>query len=343
MRDVNKIGVIMFGLLGDVLIRTPVIRALKDIYPGAKIIAIIDPIGAPLLQNNGYVDELIIVQRNQKNKLEKNLGKIKAVFAIRKQKFDLIVNLYNGGSSPTMVFLSNARYKLGFCQQKNKYVYNVINECEVDRLTKTQSLYSYMMSIVEPLSDKRYDLTPVFEPKDEIDEKMKLYLGEFDQDLDNVYVLNLGASKVDKLLDMDKYVLLVEYAYSKYGFIPAIILNPGQEYLQNDFISKFIQPKNIPHIKLGPLSLSEIASVIKLTKFISTPDTGVMHLAMALDAYIYAIFTYTHPVFVELGNEKFISVFEGFDEGKLHQRQDISLETLKRNIDVLFLTLSKND
>lgn len=343
MKDLNEIGVIMFGLLGDVLIRTPVLRALKEIYPNAKITAIVDPIGAPLLRNNGYVDELIVVDRNQKNKLEKNLGKIKAILEIRKRKFDLIVNLYNGGSSPAMVFLSNARYKLGFCQQKNRYIYNVTNECEEDRLTKTQSLYSYMISIVEPLSDKKYDLTPIFETKDDIDPKMKLYLGKFAQDLERVYVLNLGASKVDKLLDMDKYILMVEYIYEKYRFVPAIVSNPGQEYLQEDFIDKFVKPKKIPYIKLGPLSLSEIASVVKLTRFISTPDTGLMHLAMALDSYICAIFTYTHPVFVELGSEKFISVYEGFDEGELYQRQDVSFETLKRNVDILFLRLQRND
>ena len=52
-----------------------------------------------------------------------NLKKIKAILEVRKQKFDLIVNLYNAGSSRIMVQLSGAKYKLGFCNQEKKNIY----------------------------------------------------------------------------------------------------------------------------------------------------------------------------------------------------------------------------
>ena len=337
MQNIQTIGVIMFGLLGDVILRTPVIRALKDVYPDATVTAIVDPIGEQVLEHNSFVDNILVVDRKkEKNKLKQNLKKIQAILMVRKQKFDLIVNLYNAGSSKIMVQLSGAKYKLGFCKQEKKDIYNVLNECDEDRLKEEQTLYNYMISIIEPLSDKKYDLKPVFDLDATSEEKMSQYLNDQEYQKDTIYLLNLGASKEDKILENEKYFFIIEYIYEQYGYIPAIISNPGQEYLQENLINDFLKNSEVPYIKLPTLKLVDIAFLIKHTKFIITPDTGLMHLAMAFDNYIVTIFTYTHPLFVNPNNEKFISVYEHFDEGKLYQHQNISKEKLRLKIEFLF-------
>ena len=334
MKSIHKIGVIMFGLLGDVLIRTPVIRALKDIYPDAKITAIVDPIGVHLLSYNEYVDDIIIVNRNDKSKIKKNIEKLKGIFTVYSKHFDLLLNLYNGGSSHLLVALSGAKYKLAFCNQ-TKSTYNVWNECNGDRLKEAQSMYSYMISIVEPLSSKDYSLQPVFNTTQKTNLKMYEYFKGLTTQGNGVYLLNLGASKEDKLLDMKKYIKIVEYIYKTYNFIPAIIQNPSQEYLQNDFIENYIKKEDLPFIKLDSLSLEEIASLMTLTKFTVSPDTGIMHLAMAMDVYTLAIFTYTHPMFVDIHSDKFIPLYEKFDANTFYQVQNIPESVLREKIDFL--------
>lgn len=336
LENINKIGVVMLGLLGDVLLRTPVIRALKDIYPNAEITAIVDPIGKEILQYNNHIDNIIVFKRNNKNKLIKQIDKIRGILLIRREQFDLIVNLYNGGSSPLVVKLSQAKYKLGFCNQKIKYIYNVKNECKEDRLKERQRLSNHMISIIEPLSSKKYSLKPQFDtPKKSVDNMNRFFI-EHDYDLEKVYVLNFGSGDLKKILPASKYFYLVEYIYNNFGYIPAIISNPNQEFLQEDFINNYLSYTKIPFIKLQTLPLADIAALIQLTKFIITPDTGLMHLAMAFDNPIYCIFTYTHPIFVDPYTENFISVYEYFDENKLYQHQNISEHTLQINIDNLF-------
>ena len=337
MKDIHSIGVIMFGLLGDVILRTPVLRALHDIYPDARITVIVDPIGKEVLAYNHYVNNIIVIDRKkEKNKLKQNWKKLKGILKVRKQKFDLIVNLYNAGSSKLMVQLSGAKYKLGFCFKENQTIYNVKNECSEERLQERQSLYNFMISIVEPLSDKEYSLKPVFDLDENSLKKMDKYLDEFEYSREKFYLLNLGASKEDKILDNEKYFYIVKCLYEKYGFSPLVIFNPGQEYLQENFINDFLKFSDIPYVKLQKLPLVDIASLIHLTKFIVTPDTGLMHLAMALDNSILAIFTYTHPVFVAPHDDKFIALYEYFDENKLYQHQNISEQTIEKSIDTLF-------
>ncbi len=336
--NVNKIGIIMFGLMGDVILRTPVLKALKKLYPEATIVALVDPIGYAVLEYNSLVDEVLILDRNkEKNKLKQNLKKIKAIFRVRKQKFDLIVNLYNAGVSRPMVLFSGARYKLGFCKQKNKFLYNVKNECKDNRLKEAQSLYNYMISIVEPLSKKKYSLKPIFEVPQSALEKMNSYLQTLNYAQDKIYILNLGASKEDKILEFEKYLYIVQYIYEQYKFIPMIISNPGQEYLQTRFIKEYLQKqKHIPYIKLPSLKLQDVAALIQMTKFIITPDTGLMHLAMCFDNYIMTIFTYTHPIFVDPNNNRFISVYEHFNKDVYYQKQNISKKNLQKAIIKLF-------
>ena len=335
MKDINNIGIIMFGLLGDILIRTPVIQAIKDIYPNAKITVITEPIGTTLLSYNNYVNDIITIQKNDKNKIQQNFEKFKGMLAVYSRHFDLLLNLYNGGSSHLLVRFSMAKYKLGFCNQK-KSTYNVLNICDGDRLKEKQSLYSYMISIIEPLSQKKYSLKPIFHPTQSTYIKMKQLVENLDIDNHKLYILNLGASKKDKLLDMNKYLSIVEYIYRQYGFVPAIVLNPSQEYLQNDFIENYITPQGLPFIKLKMHSLEEIASLMTLTKFTITPDTGLMHLAMAMDVYTLAIFTYTHPMFVDIYSDKFIPLYEYFNKNIFYQHQNISKKSIENSILTLF-------
>jgi ADP-heptose:LPS heptosyltransferase len=336
LKEIQKIGVIMFGLMGDVLIRTPVVRVLKRHYPNAKIVALVDPIGQAVLQNNPDVDEIIVFDRKkEKNKLKQNLKKIKAILRVRREKFDLLVNLYNAGSSRPMVMFSGAKYKLGFCFKNNRYLYNIENECDKERLKDEQSLYKFMISIVEPFERENYSLKPVFELRQQTNEKMKNYLERFSYPMEKIYTLNLAASKEDKILSFEKYFFLVEYLYNNFGFIPAVVCNPGQEYLQKRFVEEFLQKSKVPFIALKVLLLDEVASVIHLSRFIVTPDTGLMHLAMAIDARIYAIFTYTHPLLVDIGYEKLTAVYETFDEGELFRKQDISFSLLQRKANEL--------
>jgi heptosyltransferase-1 len=340
LKEIDNIGIIMWGILGDVLLRTPVLKALKDIYPHSSICAIVDPIGKTALKNNPYVDNIIIFDRDRTHKINYHLNKISSILKVRQKKFDLIIDLYNGGSSPIVMITSNAKYRLGFCNHKRSYIYNVKNECSEDRLKQRQRLSNYMISIVEAISEQNFSLKPIFTISKTSFNKMENYINDLTYDIDKLYTLNLGSGDINKMLDFQKSFNLVKYIYDTYGFIPLIISNPKQEFLQEEFIDKFMNKSNIPYIKLDTLSLEEVASIIKLTKFIITPDTSIMHLALAGNNFIYTIFTYTHPVFVDPNHHKFISVYQEFDSDKLYQYQDITLDTLYDHIDLLFNKMS---
>ncbi|HVY71062.1 MAG TPA: putative lipopolysaccharide heptosyltransferase III, partial [Verrucomicrobiae bacterium] len=54
----RRIGVIVLRQIGDVLLTTPALAALRQHYPGARITALINDFTAPMLENNPDVDEV---------------------------------------------------------------------------------------------------------------------------------------------------------------------------------------------------------------------------------------------------------------------------------------------
>jgi lipopolysaccharide heptosyltransferase III len=341
LKDIHNITLIMFGLLGDVFIRTPILKALKELYPDAKITAVVDAVGVLVVQRNPYCDDIIVAKRSKESKLDYYLNKIKIVSDIRKSHPDLIIDLYNGGSSPLTVFLSGAKYRLGYAHQKDKQFYNLKSEYIPYSNGVIDSYNKQIVSILQVISERIFSIKPIYKISDHAKETMKSYLESINVDFSKIYTLNLGSGGEEKLLNNKLYFELIKYIYEKYGFAPAIVKNPGQEYLQENLIFEHLSPTStIPFVELKALSIDEVAVVIDMTQFIITPDTGLMHLAFALDTFVLTAFTYTNPKLVDIGSEKFIPVFQSFEDMQIHQTQNITFELMRDGAERVFEKLN---
>ena len=332
MVEVKSISVLMFGLLGDVLIRTPILKGLRELYPNARVSVFVDPIGREVLKNSTLCDEIIVVQRDKKSRLRYIKNKITSMYSLLKLKPDLLIDLYDGGSSYGMVMLSNAKYKLGMCSSKKANIYNL--KCTRETLL-SDSLYKRCIDVLSALSEKSFDITPLYSVSDFSNQKIIKYIENKQIDMQTTYLLNFGSGGLEKIMEFEKYKELVVYLYKRYGLTPNIICNPGQEYLQESFISKYLSQGDVPYKKLPLFSLDEIGSCISKSKFIITPDTGLMHLAMAMRTYVYCIFTYTNPCLVDIKSEKFVSVYDLFEDDILYKEQNIDIQILINRADEL--------
>ena len=83
MDNINKILVVNLAFIGDVILSTPVIRALKEKYPQSSISMLTIPLTAPIAQLNPYVDKVLIYDKKGDHK--GLLGGWKVVTAIKKE------------------------------------------------------------------------------------------------------------------------------------------------------------------------------------------------------------------------------------------------------------------
>ena len=69
--EIKKILVVQFYQIGDVLLTTPLLRALKLEFPEATIHFCANKLPAKLLENNPYIDKIIINESKNKGLKEK--------------------------------------------------------------------------------------------------------------------------------------------------------------------------------------------------------------------------------------------------------------------------------
>jgi ADP-heptose:LPS heptosyltransferase len=307
MENIHKIGVIILGLFGDVLIRTPILKNLRSMFPEAEIVAIVDKIGVEVLRYNPHVDRTIAFHRNR-NKLKNNLFKIYDIWQVRQEKFDLLVNIYDGGSTPIVSRLSGAPHRLGITK-RSPGTYTMTHPI-LRQSHEKHHIGLNFLKVLHPLGKPiDFDTKPIFViPQATLKSIEKHFVESID--FQNTYVINFGSGGAEKIMDFQKYFQLVRYLYERYNLIPAIIKNPGQEYLQEKFIEEFLQGSDIPYKALPSLSLHELGALMQLVRFFITPDTGLLHMAIALDVKTLAIFTYTNPKLVDPQTENFVACFQ---------------------------------
>jgi lipopolysaccharide heptosyltransferase II len=88
MRAFKNILVIRFSSLGDVLLTTPVIRGLRQRYPGARIDVLVKPLYADLLRFNPHVTSVITFEDGADQSLAALGGEL------RRRRYDLVLDLH---------------------------------------------------------------------------------------------------------------------------------------------------------------------------------------------------------------------------------------------------------
>src|SRR5438128_1574978 len=112
-----RILLIRFRLMGDVLLMTPVARALRARFPKARIALLTDEPADEMVRGHPALDEIILFKRRDDAKLS-SFQKLKRyaglIRDIRSRGFDLVLNLHPHGERGGLVtWLSGARCRVG--------------------------------------------------------------------------------------------------------------------------------------------------------------------------------------------------------------------------------------
>ncbi|MHB9132189.1 MAG: glycosyltransferase family 9 protein [Armatimonadota bacterium] len=113
--------IVRLGAIGDVLMTSPVPRALHEWFPNARISWIVEALSAPFVQANPYVDEVIVIERRNAWRRMLRTGKVIPVAKefttffreLRARKFDLAIDFQGLQKSGMVTWLSGASRRIG--------------------------------------------------------------------------------------------------------------------------------------------------------------------------------------------------------------------------------------
>src|SRR3989344_4810851 len=145
LTGVKKVLVVKLRQLGDVLLTGPVFFALKTQLPGAVVDAYVYSDSIPLLQGHPAIHGVLGYDRAWKSlSWRKRLAREWALlWQIRKNRYDLVINLTEGDRGAIAAKISGAPIRVGMAPKgrfKNKLYTHVVKSCSTLRHTVERNL-----------------------------------------------------------------------------------------------------------------------------------------------------------------------------------------------------------
>jgi ADP-heptose:LPS heptosyltransferase len=114
----DRILVIQLRQIGDVLLATPAVRALRRRFPTAWIAFLAEPLPAKVLEGNPYLDEVII--RDPK---AGGLEPLRTIARVRRGRYDLVIDFLANPRTAVIAMLSGARMTLSYAGNRRSRCY----------------------------------------------------------------------------------------------------------------------------------------------------------------------------------------------------------------------------
>ena len=107
----ENILLIRLSSLGDIVLTSPAIRAVRHHYPMARISMLVAKQFADLLTHNPHLDEVITFDRTARNKDSGEMVRI--VRLLRRRNFDLAIDFQRKFRTGLLTYLSGSKYRVG--------------------------------------------------------------------------------------------------------------------------------------------------------------------------------------------------------------------------------------
>jgi ADP-heptose:LPS heptosyltransferase len=108
-------------LIGDVVFTTPVPRALKRVFPDARVTYLVEPAAAPVVARNPSLDELIVVPRTRGTR--RVLDDLMLAARLRRARYDLVLDFHGGPRSSWLAFATGAPQRIGYTVKGRSWMY----------------------------------------------------------------------------------------------------------------------------------------------------------------------------------------------------------------------------
>ena len=276
-KKVNRVLVVRMRSIGDTVLSTPSLIALRRFLPDAQIDVLLEDWVAPLLEDFDAIDNVLTFGKDTKSKL-------KTARQIRKNKYDVVFNLHGGTTSTFFVRASGAKHLVGFLTYQYSFLYNQRIASPIDfwnrkTLHSAEQQLALLGYVGVSVKDKpKTNLTVNESAKEKINSKLKTQNSK-------LALLHPVAAFDTKQWATEKFARIAEFLFEKGFEIVAVATKKEREVLEN------LQEFSKSPIKiLDDLSLPEITALASQAELFVGNDSGIAHIAAAVQTPSVVIF-----------------------------------------------------
>jgi len=295
-KKVNRVLVVRLRSIGDTVLATPSLTALRRFMPEAQIDVLLEDWVAPVLENFDAVDNILTFQKDDLK------SRLQTAWKIRRNKYDVAFNLHGGTTGTFFVRVSGAKHRVGFENYQYKFLYNHLLFSASDFWQKeythsAEQQLALLGFVGVPVLDKPKSRLAVtekslklleekFNAKAQRREDAKFFLTEKNEVLfDNFALIHPAAAFETKRWATENFARAAEYLSAK--GLPTIAVATKKERGVLDNLEKLA---DVPILTFDDLTLPEITALASRAKIFVGNDSGIAHIAAAVQTPSVVIF-----------------------------------------------------
>ena len=274
-----KILVIHTAFIGDIVLSTPLIQRLKDMYPESEIDYLTLPTNKSVISNNPNLNEIILYDKKGQDKGIK--GFLRVLKILKQKKYDYAVIPHRFIKSILLAKLAKIPDIVGFdvatgSSLLDKKVHYDMKKHEVERL----------LNLVEYEGEKiPVRIYPAKENFVKIEKMLKNsgYTGKKEQKL---ILVAPGSQRPEKMWPIEKYREIIERLKKNKNYFIGITGSKSEKELPLNFE----KDKNVIDFR-GEISLVEFGALISKADVVVGNDSSPIHIASGFEKpFVIGIF-----------------------------------------------------
>jgi len=293
-----KIAVFMPNWVGDVVMATPTLRALRDLYQEARIFGVLKPGLTDLLYGNPNVDELLPCDHRSKDAAHHPWNVVKRM---RRERFDVGVLLTNSLRSALLAWAAKVKRRVGYARDgRSLLLHDRLTAERAKRGWKPAPVIDYYLKLTYHLGAKTtsYQMDLFTSAADESAADVAWRRCGFSP-LDRVVVLNPGAAfGPSKRWPSDSFAELAR-RLAGHDLRVLVICGPSEVGFARYIADAAARPRAVKSLADVPPSLGLTKAIIKRCALLVSTDSGPRHFAPAFGRPVVALFGSTHQAWTE--------------------------------------------
>ncbi len=278
---VKRVLVVRLRSIGDAVLATPSLVALRRFLPDAQIDLLLEDWVAPLFDRLDVGDRVLTVKRGDTK------DRLRVMLKLARSRYDAAYNLHGGTTAGFFVAASRAKHRVGFQTYQNKFLYNHLAPAssELWRQEKTHSAEQQLALLGwtgVPVSDRPKSRLII---KPELQSFQAEVFREYNIDENYEFALiHPTAAFATKQWAVENFAEVVKFLFERGIIAIAVGTKDDLPTLLDLFGKSPLQ------VVLHNKTLPQIAALAAKARIFIGNDSGIAHIAAAVNTPSVVVF-----------------------------------------------------
>ena len=280
----DRVCIVMLSAIGDAVHVLPVVTALKRHRPSSRITWLLQPGPASLVRGHPDVDEVLEVDLARGRR-----GWADALRALRARRFDLVLALQVALKAGLLAAAARAPVKLGFDRARARdlnWLFTTHRIPAGPRRHVQDQYFEFLDALGVPHEPVQWKLGPWEHER----AWQREWLARFDRPPAAIVV---AASDPDRNWPAERWAAVADALDERHGVRPVLVGGPSEA--ERRIADEIAARARVPVERALGLGLRKLVAVLDACALVLSPDTGPLHMAVALDRPVIALMSNADP------------------------------------------------